>query len=402
MATTSGTFTTVNQTIVHPPMRRGEQITVNISDTYDQVIEFQRATTKSQLAWVTIKKFNTEDATELFHYVVDSQEEILRLWLSTDDGGSASVSIVDSDQVLHVARDSQGNEIYRVTQAGIVFPKTLTVDGAATITGALTQTGNVALAGTLDVVGAIQADAALNVDGAATLTSTLGVTGDVQADAALNVDGAATLTDTLVVTGLATMTAALTQTVAGVPLADLGVVNGTGVSLVEGGNNAFHKTTFTLASAVIPTATTGDGEVGTGGLKLYDFPEGNILILGITGDLSSLIASADQSKLADNASTGDFGIGSIIPANNDALGTDPTDDDFSGTVAFVNTAHADSDISMLTLDPHTFVDDGSDLDLILTAGIDTADITDTGGAVTVGIEMTGEITLIWCNLGTLE
>ena len=177
----------------------------------------------------------------------------------------------------------------------------------------------------------------------------------------------------------------------------VGTVAGAGVSLVEMGSGLFHQTIFTLASVIIPTATTADTEIAVGGIKIYDFPAGAILRLGCQADLSSLVVAADQSKLADNASEGDFGIGTVAPANQDALGTDATDDDWGTAQAYVNTVHADADIEI----PSEAVGIHADgtLDLILNGSIDAADITNTGSAVTVGIEMSGIITVTWVNLG---
>ncbi len=179
--------------------------------------------------------------------------------------------------------------------------------------------------------------------------------------------------------------------------AGVGTVAGAGVSLVEKGSGILHQTVFTLASVIIPTATTADSEIAVGGIKIYDFPAGAILRLGCQADLSSLVVAADQSKLADAASEGDFGLGTVIPANQDALGTDAADDDWGTAQAYLNSSHIDADIEI----PSEAVGIHADgtLDLNLNGSIDAADVTNTGGAVTVGIEMSGIITVTWMSLG---
>ncbi len=179
--------------------------------------------------------------------------------------------------------------------------------------------------------------------------------------------------------------------------AGVGTVAGAGVSVVEKGSGVIHQTIFTLVSVIIPTATTADSEIAVGGIKIYDFPAGAISRLGCQADLSSLVVAADQSKLADAAAVGDFGIGTVLPANQDALGTDATDDDWGTAVAYVNSSHIDADIEIPSEAAGIHAD--GTLDLNMNGSIDAADITNTGSAVTVGIEISGTITITWMNLG---
>lgn len=116
---TTGSFTTVEDTVTHPAMKRGETVSIAISGTYDQVIHLQRATTSAQLAWETIKIFNTENQTEAFDHVVTRDVEVLRLYLRTDDGGTAVVSLRDTDQSLQTVKDKQGGTVYEVKQSGM-------------------------------------------------------------------------------------------------------------------------------------------------------------------------------------------------------------------------------------------------------------------------------------------
>lgn len=179
--------------------------------------------------------------------------------------------------------------------------------------------------------------------------------------------------------------------------ANVGTKNGSAVSVVEKGMGLIHQTIFTLTSLVVPTNTTGNGQIGVDGVKIYDFPAGAILRLGCQGDLSSLVVSGDQGKLIDNATPWKLGIGTIIPADQDTLGADAADDDWGTAVAALNVAHIDSDIEIVS-EPVGIHADGT-LDLNISASIPDAEITDTGGAVSIGIEVSGIVTITWAHLG---
>ncbi len=122
MATTTGAFETVSESITHPAMRKGETVSVAISGTYDQVIVLQRASTSAQLSWIDIKVFNTEDQTEAFDYVVERDKEVLRLFLRTDDGGDATVSLTDSVQENQTFKDPKGVTQMIFNDDGVKFP----------------------------------------------------------------------------------------------------------------------------------------------------------------------------------------------------------------------------------------------------------------------------------------
>ncbi len=152
------TLTNDGDVVTHAEMQKGETVSVAISGTYS-VLELQRATTSARLGWETLIVYNTADATEATDYVVAKDSEFLRVFLRTNNSGNATVTLTDSDQVMFSAKDSQGNLMFEVTQAGIRFPGTLTVDGAST------QTGDVTHAGTLGVTGIITGAAANVLNG---------------------------------------------------------------------------------------------------------------------------------------------------------------------------------------------------------------------------------------------
>jgi len=164
---------------------------------------------------------------------------------------------------------------------------------------------------------------------------------------------------------------------------DAGTKNGATVTVVESGDGVVHKSVLTCAAT--PISVVGASGVGFGGVKIYTFPEGRILVLGVT-------ASLEVDVLASNleaADGGDYGIGTAIVGDAD-LG-DATDIDLCpstsidpiGTAvgaALVASAHFDGTGTAKTVNLNLLIDDG-----------------DIGGTEAVG--MTGTVTLSWVNLG---
>ena len=163
----------------------------------------------------------------------------------------------------------------------------------------------------------------------------------------------------------------------------IGAKNGSTVSVVENGDGVMHQTVLTCAA--VPVSVVGASGVGFGGAKIYTFPEGRILVLGVT-------ASLKVDPLASNleaADGGDYGIGTTIVSDAD-LG-DTTDVDLCpatsidpiGTAvgaALAASAHFDGTSSAKMVNLNLLIDDA-----------------DIGGTEIVG--MTGTVTLTWINLG---
>lgn len=142
MATVASTFTAVGVSGTLRVDQPGETISIAISGTYDQEIQFERALTRDETAWeVVAGPYTVEDATVADSYVTDRRKESFRIRATAVVGGTATYSISDGDFEVGKHVDDFGNPIYTATQAGVTFPGTMTVDGAVTLTGALTQTG---------------------------------------------------------------------------------------------------------------------------------------------------------------------------------------------------------------------------------------------------------------------
>lgn len=169
----------------------------------------------------------------------------------------------------------------------------------------------------------------------------------------------------------------------------VGAVAGTGVAVTENGDGAVHKTTFTFTAH--SQATTDAGAAGAhGSTKIYDFPQGYILHLGTTCNLTTLAGSGG---IADGAAAV-FALGSVTTATDNAtLGT--TEADFIASYAGTLTAGAGvftktGTGTFTAFDGHTTA-----LDLYLNAAVPDADHTASADT----IAYTGTCTMTWVNQG---
>lgn len=155
------------------------------------------------------------------------------------------------------------------------------------------------------------------------------------------------------------------------------------------------KTMLRLSSVPVSVVSVTTG-AGVGGTKIYDFPEGRILILGCMADLSLQIAEADQASFTDGTPEGDVGIGTVAPANADTFGTDATDDDFSTGTAFVMAAYADAAVQCPS--ENSIQKDGTatPIDMYLNMLVDAVDIDD---GATSTVYASGVVSFYWINLG---
>lgn len=175
----------------------------------------------------------------------------------------------------------------------------------------------------------------------------------------------------------------------------IGTPGGLQIKAQELGDAALHRTVLTLTDLPIEivSVTTGNG---VGGTLIYQMQAGHIRFRGATANLSLRIATAKQADFTDATPEGDLGIGTLAPANADALGTDATDDDICTATAFTCSSYADTSI---TLPPEADLSkDGtsSAVPVYLNALVDAADIDDDA---TTEILVSGTVILFWQNLG---
>lgn len=168
-----------------------------------------------------------------------------------------------------------------------------------------------------------------------------------------------------------------------------GTPNGTGVT-VSASQAGYTKTVLSFENVAIAMADAA-GVVAYGGLKVFDFPEGLIHILGATANLDLTKSSAGIIATWD----GDFGVGTVTASNNATLAS--TEQNVIPTtatpqaVAGVTTADGVSTGSVL-LDGTT-----TPVDLFLNFLVDDADhdVTTTPADIIVN----GTLTFIWAHLG---
>ena len=176
--------------------------------------------------------------------------------------------------------------------------------------------------------------------------------------------------------------AALSSSAAGTP-------NGATVTAVEGGSGLVHQTVLTLAATPITMRDTEQG----GGVKIYDFPEGRVLILGATASIAVTTTSILANTL--NASvTCNYGVGSTTQASATVA---TTEQDIVQVTAF--TASATINVAgavakgagaLVALDGTT-----TPIDAYLTLAVAGATDIDANATVTVS----GTVRITWILLG---
>lgn len=198
----------------------------------------------------------------------------------------------------------------------------------------------------------------------------------------MTLSGNATAGGTLGVTGIATFTAG-TKTAYGV-----GAKNGATVTAAEWGEGTIHKSILTLtATPITITRNSGDSS-GQGYVKLYDFPEGRILVLGTTASLTFTFGA----NMAATGS-GDFSLGTTGTSDTTL---DSTDVDLLPSTGITDpmVASVGSGTGALAASAQ-FDGTATAKDMILNVICDAGDVTTGNSSATV----TGTVTVTWINLG---
>lgn len=170
----------------------------------------------------------------------------------------------------------------------------------------------------------------------------------------------------------------------------VGVKNGATVSVVESvsWDVPVHRTRLTMNET--PITLTDDAGVGQfGGVKVYDFPAGNILVLGAVLDAECALQAA---AWVDTAA-GDVAVGSGVPA--DATALDGTAVDIVAETAVAAMAAQVGPIDCQSAAPVTLGSAGGTDDIVnvnLRIDDNAAHVTDSG-------LLTGTLELAWINLG---
>lgn len=173
----------------------------------------------------------------------------------------------------------------------------------------------------------------------------------------------------------------------------LGAVAGSLTTALEDGHDTFRRTRITFASRVVPVTFA----LKYAGTKIYDFPLGRILVLGVTSKLRWAVTSARVSTINDNAAM-DWSLGTVTASNVTLAGTmldlnPKVDRTLDGAVA----AYTAYDKSALAA---SAVFDGSvtPIDAFLNVSFPTATDIDADGTLTVE----GFVDIHWVNLGHMS
>ena len=216
--------------------------------------------------------------------------------------------------------------------------------------------------------------------GAQRLTKGQALVGSLKADEDIQAEG------NLIVGGTVAYGGASSTTVG------IGAKNGATVTATEGGNDIIHKTTLTLASTPVTVANTTGASFG--GVKLYDWPAGRILVHGVTASLGFVWTGED---IAQDGS-GDYSLGTTITADA-TLGT--TDVDLLPSTAMtdpfvsgVGAATANALAAAAQFDGTATAKDAN-LNII----IDDVDVADGASDVVLA---SGTVVITWTNLGDYQ
>ncbi len=171
-----------------------------------------------------------------------------------------------------------------------------------------------------------------------------------------------------------------------------GAVNGSTVSAVERGDGTIHQTTLTFAATPITMRDTEQG----GGVKVYDLPEGRILILGVTSTIGVTTTSALASTLNAGV-TCNWGLGTVTQSNATVA---TTEQNLCPVTAFTSSATIDvagADATAALAASAQFDGTSTAVDVFLNLAVAGATDIDADATVTVA----GDATITWINLGDL-
>lgn len=173
----------------------------------------------------------------------------------------------------------------------------------------------------------------------------------------------------------------------------VGAANGTGVVATEAGSSFLHVTTLTLTNTPITMADEA-GVVAYGGLKIYDFPEGSVNIIGARVKGTLTLSAAGINANWD----GDTSVGTVTASNNATL-TSTEANVIPSTATPQASSSSTTGNSQSTLTQSGTVIDGTTTaaDLYLNFLVDDADHDVTSTAT--NIICNGTIQIIWVDQG---
>lgn len=173
------------------------------------------------------------------------------------------------------------------------------------------------------------------------------------------------------------------------------VANPTYVSLVEYGAGEVHHTKFTVTALPLTISNAVAGTQASG-LKIYDYPEGRILVLGATATMAETTTSVILSTL-NGGSTAKFALGTTI-GTNAAMSTTEVDHIPATSItssATINVAGAAATAALAA--SAQFDGTATAKDLYLNFAVPTDGDLDADATIT----LTGVVEVTWILLGDL-
>lgn len=169
-------------------------------------------------------------------------------------------------------------------------------------------------------------------------------------------------------------------------------VGKTGIEVIDETDGITHKTTLLLKDQTVTLADEA-GVVAYGGQKVFDFPEGAILIEGVTTDLAITKSSAGVNADWD----GDYSVGSVTASNNATLTA--TEDDMLPSTATPQASSSATTADGQSTAAENVVIDGTStpVDALLNFLVDDADHNVAG--TPCNLIVNGPIVIHWRNLG---
>lgn len=171
--------------------------------------------------------------------------------------------------------------------------------------------------------------------------------------------------------------------------AGAGAVSAATVTAVEKGNGITHQTVLTLTD-VVQAVVNGTEYQGT---KIYDFPEGRILVLGVVASLAQKTTSAILTTL--NSGTGAIALGTATASNVSLTGAMV---DLLPSTAFTSSATinvAGAAVAAALAAAAQFDGTGTAKDVYLNTAYATTTDVDADATQTIS----GTVTITWINLG---
>lgn len=366
MATVSGTFTAVGQSATLDVPSLGEDITISLSGGATATVRVERERVPYSGSWHTIRTYyGNVDAS----FRQERKNERYRFNCVDYTSGTVTYSI--SDGVL--TEQFLGDAI-EITEDGVVINGTLQVSGATTLTGAATLSAASTIATGTTVGNLTLADGSITDSG-----------GSISF-------GNETLTTTGTLSSGAHTTSAVPITTA-----NLGAKNGATVAVVENGDGIFHQSVFTCTATPITMADeAATGQYG--GVKIYDFPAGQIVTLGATidGDFTAVEPWLDTW-------TGDIALGTAVSTDASGSAADDNIQQLTATgTASTLVAAIDASVQVATALTESGARwfNGTDTAIDMYLNVITDD-DDGNTATTDAMLFTGTITLHWLYLGTI-